>query len=120
MASNKSIDNRRLLTPRQQSAAAKAEPRIHSLEPPRSSAVGAAADTVSVVVEATPLDGVTVAGEKLQVTPGGNPEQSNETAELNPFSGVIDRFVFVLCPATTVKDPDDTAVEKSGAGGTMT
>jgi hypothetical protein len=72
------------------------------------------------VLEAAPPDSVTVAGEKPQVAPEGNPEQLKETVALNPFSEVIDRFVFVLCPATTVKDPDDTAIEKSGAGGTMT
>jgi hypothetical protein len=32
-------------------------------------------------VEAGPLDGVTVAGEKLQDAPKGSPEQLNDTAE---------------------------------------
>jgi hypothetical protein len=79
-----------------------------------------AADTVNVVVEAEPPDSVSVAGEKLHVAPEGNPEQLNETAELNPFSGVTDRIAVVLCPVTTVRDPEETATEKSGAAALMT
>jgi hypothetical protein len=73
-----------------------------------------------VVVVAAPPDSVTVAGEKLHDAPEGNPEQLNETAESNPFSGVTDNVVFVLSPVTTVREPEATATEKSGAGGTMT
>ena len=42
------------------------------------------ADTVSIVV-ATPPDGVTIDGEKLQDAPAGNPEQLNVVAEAKPF-----------------------------------
>jgi hypothetical protein len=41
--------------------------------------------TVSVVVAADGLVGVTVEGEKLHVAPEGRPEQANETAAANPF-----------------------------------
>lgn len=57
-------------------------------------------ETISVV-EVVP-GGVTVAGEKLHVAPVGSPEQPNETAELNPFSGVTESLVVPTCPAITV------------------
>ena len=56
------------------------------------------------VVEAAAPDGVTVAGEKLHDVPESNPEQTNETAELNPFSGVIEIVESSLCPVITVSD----------------
>jgi hypothetical protein len=68
------------------------------------------------VVEAAAPDGFTVAGEKLHDVPGGKPAQLNETAELNPFIGVIVRATVPLCPAATVSVPGDTANEKSGTG----
>lgn len=43
--------------------------------------------TVTCVITGPPF-GVTVAGEKPQEAPAGNPEQLNETAALNPFNGV--------------------------------
>jgi hypothetical protein len=53
----------------------------------------AAADVVVAMVsavETAPRVGVTVAGEKLQVTPEGRPEQLNETAVSKPFAGVTE------------------------------
>ena len=53
----------------------------------------AAIDTFVVTfseVEATPVDGVTVCGEKMHVAPAGSPEQLNETVELKPFAGVTE------------------------------
>ena len=40
-----------------------------------------------MLVTGAPL-GVTLAGEKVQVTPDGIPEQARLIAELNPFAGV--------------------------------
>lgn len=53
------------------------------------SCMAAAARVVTVtVVFAMPVDGVTVAGEKLHVAPDGSPEQVKEVAALNPPDGV--------------------------------
>ena len=66
------------------------------------------------VVETVVPDGVTVAGEKLHDVPASNPEQLNETLEVNPFSGVIAILAFPFCPAITVRDAGDAVTEKSG------
>ena len=68
---------------------------------------------VSVVEVAAP-DGVTAAGEKLHVVPAGNPEQLNDTDELNPFTGETEIVLVPLCPGTTVSDAGEAAIEKSG------
>jgi hypothetical protein len=81
------------------------------LELPRSDAVVAGAVTVSVVEVATPDRG-TVAGEKLHEAPEGNPEQVNETTEVNPFCGVTKTVAVALCPAATVSDDGETATAK--------
>ena len=70
--------------------------------------------TVSVV-EVEP-GGVTVDGEKLHEAAVGSPEHANETGEANPFAGVIEIEVVILCPAVTDSDDGDTAVEKSSPG----
>ena len=66
------------------------------------------------VVEAAAPDGVTVAGEKVQDAPAGNPEQVNETAELNPLAGVANNVVLPLLPAVIVREAGEVATEKSG------
>lgn len=68
------------------------------------------------VVEAVEPEGVTVAGEKLQDAPEGSPEQLNETAELNPFAGVIDTVAVAFCPPVTLWNAGVAATEKSAAG----
>jgi hypothetical protein len=68
------------------------------------------------VVEVGASDGVTVGGEKLHEAPEGNPEQLNETAELNPFSGVTEIVVVPLWPPAIVNDVGEAATEKSAAG----
>jgi len=74
----------------------------------------AVADAVTVTVVAIgPPFGVTVAGEKLQEIPAGNPEQLNETTELKPFTGVNEREKEPLCPALMVSEEDDAVKEKS-------
>jgi hypothetical protein len=69
------------------------------------------------VVETGEPDGVTVAGEKAHAAPEGSPEQTNETAAFNPFSGVTDMETDPLCPAITVSAEGEAVREKSGAGG---
>jgi hypothetical protein len=69
---------------------------------------------VSVVETAVP-DGVTTAGAKLHEVPKSNPEQLNDTAELNPFSGVTEIVVVPLCPAAIASDGGETVTEKSCA-----
>src|ERR1700690_4497114 len=59
-------------------------------------AVVAAVAIVSVVEVV--VGGVTVCGEKLHDAPVGSTEQLNETAELNPFSGLTDTVAVPLCP----------------------
>ena len=66
------------------------------------------------VVDAGESCGVTVAGEKLQEAPAGNPEQLNETTELKPFTGETVIAIWPLPPAGTVNEPGEAAREKSG------
>jgi hypothetical protein len=68
------------------------------------------------IVEAAAPDGVTAAGEKLHVVPTGNPEQLNDTEEVNPFTGVTEIVLVPLCPGTTVSDAGEAVIEKSGVG----
>jgi hypothetical protein len=49
------------------------------------------------VLETVPVDGFTLAGEKLYVTPAGRPEQLSETGASNPFDGVTVTVVVPLC-----------------------
>ena len=74
--------------------------------------------SVSVVELAAP-DGVTVDGENVQVVPEGNPEHTNETAEWNPFDGVIAMVAFPLCPGSKVSDDSEELMEKSELGTVM-
>ena len=73
---------------------------------------------VSVVVVAPP-DGVTVEGEKLHVAPVGRPEHANDTADENPFCGVMVRVVVPLDPAVTVNDAGEAVMPKSAGGRLM-
>jgi len=68
--------------------------------------------TVSIVDVAP--GGVTVDGEKLHDAPEGNPEQANETDELNPESDVTETIVVPLLPAVTVNEEGEVVTEKSG------
>lgn len=70
--------------------------------------------TVSVVEAAAPDNSVTVCGKKLHDAPVGNPEQLNETVELNPYSGVTATVVVPLCPAVSVNEFGVATIEKSG------
>jgi len=66
------------------------------------------------VVDAAVPDGVTVAGAKLHVAPTGRPEQVNETAESNPFTGVTVIVAVPAAPEVTVSDAGEAATVKSG------
>jgi hypothetical protein len=68
------------------------------------------------VVETGPPEGVTVAGEKLHEAPTGKPEQLNDTAALNPFTGVSEIDSEALCPAANVTDVVDGAIVNAGPG----
>jgi hypothetical protein len=67
------------------------------------------------VVDAGPLDGVTVLGEKAQVAPAGSPEQPKDTCELKPPTGTIEIVVVPLNPDVTVIDVGEAETEKSAA-----
>jgi hypothetical protein len=114
-ASSNSIGKRRrFFQPKQHSATARAEPGSNGRDSRWNAAELAVVVTVSVV-EVEP-GCVTVDGEKLQDAPAGSPEHANETGEANPFAGVIEIEVVILCPAVTDSDDGDTAVEKSSPG----
>ena len=70
---------------------------------------------VRVVVAAAP-DGVTVVGEKLQVAPVGRPVHTNDTADENPFCGVMVAVAVPLDPAFTVREAGDAVTPKSTGG----
>jgi hypothetical protein len=105
------ICKRRFFEPKKQRAIVSADPENSELELRRYSAVFVEVVTVSVV-EATVPDGVAVGGEKLQDIPEGNPEQTNETVELNPLSGVIEIVDVPLCPPLMESDAGEAATEK--------
>jgi hypothetical protein len=106
------------LKPKQHSAAARAEPGSKGRESRWRAAEFAEVVTV-IVVEVVP-GGVTVDGEKLHDAPVGNPdEQLNDTDDANPYSGVTANVVVPLCPAVTVNDDGEGAMEKSGLGRLM-
>ena len=92
---------RRFFRPKQQNTTASAELGKDGLELRGRAAVAVDAAMVSVV-EATAPDGVKVPGAKLHEVPAGNPEQLNETAEANPFCGIIWTVAAPLCLAVTV------------------
>jgi hypothetical protein len=48
------------------------------------------------------------------------PEQLNETAELNPFSGLTDTVAVPLCPGFTASDAGEAATVKSAVAGAET
>jgi hypothetical protein len=99
----------------QPSASARSEPGSNGLELCRRAA---AVDAVIVtVVETGEPDGDAVVGEKVQDVPEGSPEQPNETAASNPFSGVTDMETDPLCPAVMVSVEGEAVREKSCAGG---
>jgi hypothetical protein len=78
----------------------------------------AVVDTVRVVV-ATPPEGVTDAGAKVQVAPEGKPEQANVVAELNPLSGVMEMVVVALWPGVMVSEVGDAVTVIVGGGKSM-
>jgi hypothetical protein len=110
-ASSKSICNLRFFKPKQH----KTHARVTKGDSGRPSRLSAVADEEAVslsVVEATEPDGVMFGGVKLQDTPEGKPAaQLNETAELNPFSGVAEMVVVTLFPEVTAKVDGEAAIE---------
>jgi hypothetical protein len=61
--------------------------------------------------------GVSVASEKLQVSPAGSPEQEKLTACVKPFCGVTVRVKFADWPLLTLALDGETARVKLAAGG---
>jgi hypothetical protein len=118
--SNEATSRPRLfLSPNRKSVAASAAPVSNGRELRRRAAVVEVVATVSVV-EAAPVVGVTVVGANVQVAPVGSPEQANDTAELNPFVGVIVTSVITVWPALTVNTTGEADTTKSGTGRLMT
>lgn len=112
-SSNKNSNRRRFLHPRQQIASARVVSGSSELDLWRSAAVVAAVVRVTVA-EAAP-GGVTLAGEKLQEAPAGNPdEQLKVTAEANPPCVANETVAVPVPPAATTIDAGATATVKSG------
>ena len=117
MVTSINCTRRRFLKPMKQSAIASVAPPGNSgLEFWRRALTDDGAETVSVEVAAVVPDGVTVAGEKLQDAPEGNPEQLKVVAEAKPFCGATEIMAVPLCPGAMVSDDGDTVTEKFGAG----
>src|ERR1700743_1664544 len=74
-----------------------------------------AAAMVRVVLTATPV-GVTVCGEKEQLSPEGSPEQVKLTACVNPFWGVTVKVTFADAPALIVVTPGEAESENDAGG----
>jgi hypothetical protein len=109
---SKCSKRRRFLKPKQDRRAARAAIGISGRGLPCRAASAVVVLTVSVV-EVVP-GGVTVAGEKLHVAPGGKPEQLNEIAEVNPTEGATETENVALCPAVTVCNAGVTVRLKAG------
>lgn len=77
------------------------------------------AEMVSVVVAGVPPDGVTEAGEKLQVTPEGRPEQLKVVAEAKPFCGAMEITAVPVWPGEMVSEVGLTEIENAGGGRLM-
>jgi hypothetical protein len=118
-ASNTIINRRlRFLKPKQKSATARTD--LGNQGPGAGRIAAAVVEAFNVSIdEAGAPDGVTVGGEKLHEVPEGNPEHVNETAELNPLTGVTETMLELLCPAITETDVGELATEKSGVGELM-
>ena len=115
LAASSTITNRRrrFLNPKQKSATARTDPGNRGPDAGWIAAAVVEAFNVSIDEAGAP-GGVTVGGEKLHEVPEGNPEQVNETAELNPLTGETETMLELLCPAITVNDVGELAMEKSG------
>jgi hypothetical protein len=120
LTASSTIINRRcrFLNPKQKSATASTDPGNRGPDAGRIAAAVLEAFNVRLDEAGVP-DGVTVGGEKLHEVPDGSPEQVNETAELNPLTGVIETMLVLLCPAITVNVVGEAATEKSGVGRLM-
>jgi hypothetical protein len=114
ITSSNSSKRRRFLKPKQHKAAVNTARGNSGRELRCRAASAVVVLIVSVVVAAAP-EGVTIAGEKLHAAPDGNPEQVNETLEVNPDSGVRVIVVDPLCPPVTVIELGDAATLKSDA-----
>lgn len=110
---NKSRARKRTFHQKQHSAIASREPDRGGPVARRPADALVADVAIVTVVETGPLDGETVAGEKLHDAPGAKPEHVNETAELKPFAGVIDKETVPLRPAVRMSEVGDAATEKS-------
>ena len=69
-----------------------------------SPAAEAAVETVIASVAMFVPSGVRLGGAKVQVAPAGNPEQANETAWLNPPSGITATDALPDCPTLMETD----------------
>jgi hypothetical protein len=115
-ANTRTMENARRFFPiKQQSATAKAGTGSsgNGLELLRPDAMLAEVSMVSAGEDAPP-EGVTVAGAKLHVAPEGNPEQLSETADENPFTGVISTEAVPLWPEVMFNTFGETATVKFG------
>src|SRR5580765_6494932 len=74
--------------------------------------------TARVSVELPPA--VTVAGEKVPVTPAGSPETLSAIDCELPFSGVVDTVYVPLAPCAMVCEAGETATVKSGGFAAVT
>lgn len=115
-SSSISSTRRRFFQPNRPSAAASTDPGSNG---PGFLGRAASENKLAVemlsVVDAGPLDGVTVFGEKAQVAPAGSPEQPKDTCELKPPTGTIEIVVVPLNPDVTVIDVGEAETEKSAA-----
>jgi hypothetical protein len=106
---------RRFLKPMQQSVTASTE--LGNSGPGFRCNCIADAEVVTVSVEFAMFGVVgTVINAKLHAAPAGNPEQANETLELNPFKPVTAIVAVPLCPGVTVIHDGETESVKSGGG----
>jgi hypothetical protein len=85
-------------------------PVIVSVEAPTAAEV----DVVSVRVEVPEV--LMEVGEKLAVTPVGNPVADSATVPVKPFDAETEAVNVVVCPAVTVCALGETDREKSGGG----
>ena len=110
---------RRLFHPKRHTATASADPGHSGIELLRATAPSVCAPIVNVVVTALPA-GVTVAGLNEHEAPAGSPLQANETAALNPLSGVTVSVTVPCPPELIVSEPGEAPSVNVGGGAEVT
>lgn len=118
IAASASTSHRRFLPqPTQQNNAASTDPGTRGNSDGRITFAAPEFVTVSAVVTAALLEGVTVAGLKPQVVFAGKPAHANETCPVNPFTGLTVTVTAGPLPSDGTETVVGLTLSEKSAGG---